>query len=136
MGRFVAEIIVGRETRLEQLLQKLGATDIVRLDEGYLSWSGDDEWTAVIKQCRGVRTVWPLRDAEVQSMKIADSSTLPSVAVNDTVSIRRGAVAMVGRVKQIEAGKAVVVTALFGRPLELEVPIQDIHNVSLPEVWQ
>jgi hypothetical protein len=135
MGRFVAEVAAGSEGRVVRLLTKLGATDVMRLELGYVTWIGDEAWGAIVKQCRGVRAVLPVQTEEVEIMVKASSAGV-GITVGETVRVTRGALALVGQITQLDHGKAKMLTSLFGRPTEVEVSIEEAQVVALPEAWR
>lgn len=135
MGRFVAAVAVGSEGRVVRLLTKLGATDVMRLELGYVTWIGDEAWGAIVKQCRGVRAVLPVQTEEVEIMVKASSAEV-GITVGETVRVTRGALALVGQITQLDHGKAKMLTSLFGRPTEVEVSIEEAQVVALPEAWR
>lgn len=135
MMKFAAEVVTGNENRVLRILGNLGAWDLLKIEAGYISWSGKPEWIEFVRQCRGVRTVMPVVGEEMDKMrKPSNESTM--ARVGDMVRVFRAGVAMVGRVTVIIAGKARIVTDLFGRPIEVEVPLSDAEIVELPEVWR
>lgn len=136
MGQqFAAEVVSGNEGRLVQLLTKLGATDVQRLELGYVVWTGADEQLAVVKQCRGVRTVWPVTRDEVITM-MNTASAGKSIAIGETVRVFRGGLGLVGQITELVQGRAKMLTSFFGRPQEIEIAIADAEVVPLPEAWR
>jgi len=136
MGQqFVAQVALGSEGRLVQLLTKLGATDVRRLDLGYVVWKGVQEQLAMVRRCRGVRMVWPVTRDEVETM-INTASVGRGITVGETVRVLRGALALVGQITQLDHGKAKMLTSFFGRPTEVEISIAEAEVVPLPEAWR
>ena len=136
MGQqFAAEVVVGSEGRLVRLLTKLGATDVCRLELGYVTWSGAGERLSVVKQCRGVRAVWPVMQEEVVTM-INTASAGKGITVGETVRVTRGGLGLVGQITELAQGKAKMLTSFFGRPQEIEIAIADAEVVPLPEAWR
>ena len=136
MGQqFAAEVALGSEGRLVQLLTKLGATDVRRLELGYVAWTGAGEQLAVVRRCRGVRTVWPVTSDEVETM-INTASAGHSITVGETVRVIRGGLGLVGQITELAHGKAKMLTSFFGRPQEIEIAIADAEVVPLPEAWR
>ena len=135
MGRFAAEVASGSDGRLLRLLKKLGAADVMQLELGYVVWTGEEEWVAVVKQCRGVRAVLPVQSEEVETM-VKASAAAGGITVGETVRVLRGAMAMVGQITRLDDGKAKMLTSLFGRPTEVEVSIEEAEVVVLPEAWR
>ena len=133
--RFAAEVVSGSEGRLARLLTKLGATDVRRLELGYVVWMGADERVAVVRQCWGVRAVWPVTTDEVEIM-VNTASAGRGITVGETVRVTRGALAVVGQITQLDHGKAKMLTSLFGRPTEVEISIAEAEVVALPEAWR
>jgi hypothetical protein len=136
MGQqFAADVASGSEGRLVQLLTKLGATDVQRLELGYVVWTGVEEQLAVVKQCRGMRAVWPVTKDEVETM-INTASAGSGITVGETVRVFRGAMALVGQITSLDHGKAKMLTPLFGRPTEVEISIAEAEVLPLPETWR
>ena len=133
--RFAAEVASGSEGRLVQLLTKLEATDVQRLELGYVMWTGADAQIAVVRQCRGVRAVWPVTSDEVETMRNTASAGR-GITVGETVRVLRGALPLVGQITSLDRGKAKMLTSLFGRPTEVEISIPEAEVVALPEAWR
>ncbi len=133
--RFTAEVASGSEGRLVQLLRKLGATDIQRLELGYVAWTGAEAQLAVVKHCRGVRSVWPVTRDEVEIM-INTTLAGKDLTVGETVRVIRGGLGLVGQITQLAHGKAKLLTSFFGRPTEIEIAIADLDVMPLPEAWR
>jgi hypothetical protein len=136
MGQqFAAEVALGSEGCLVQLLTKLGATDVRRLDLGYVVWTGVEEQLAMVRRCRGVRMVWPVTRGEVETM-MNTASAGRHITVGETVRVFRGAMALVGQITSLEHGKAKMLTSFFGRPTEVAISIAEAEVVPLPEAWR
>lgn len=136
MGQqFAAEVVSGSEGRVVQLLTKLGATDVRRLELGYVIWTGADEHLAMVKHCRGVRAVWPVMQEEVNTM-VNTASVASGITVGETVRVIRGGLGLVGQITELAQGKAKMLTSFFGRPQEIEIAIADAEVVPLPEAWR
>lgn len=136
MGQqFAADVALGSEGRLVQLLTKLGATDVRRVELGYVLWTGADEQLAVVKRCGGVRTVWPVTSDEVETM-LNTAAAGQRITVGETVRVIRGGLGLVGQITSLANGKATMLTSFFGRPTEIEITIADAEVVSLPEAWR
>jgi|SRR5215831_16545182 len=136
MGQqFAANVASGSEGRLVQLLTKLGATDVRRVELAYVVWTGAEEQLAVVKRCRGVRTVWPVTSDEVETM-IQTASAGRRIAVGETVRVIRGGLGLVGQITELAHGRAKMLTSFFGRPTEIEITIAEAEVVLLPEAWR
>lgn len=136
MGQqFAAEVVLGSEGRLVHLLTKLGATNVRRLELGYVVWTGMDDQLSVVKRCRGVRAVWPVMQEEVETM-INTASAGRTITIGETVRVIRGGLGLVGQITELAQGKAKMLTSFFGRPQEIEIAIADAEVVPLPEAWR
>jgi len=133
--QFAADVAIGSQGRLVQLLTKLGATHVQRVELGFVVWTGTEEQLAVVKRCRGVRAVWPVTRGEVETM-MNPASAGRSITVGETVRVIRGGLGLVGQITELAHGKATMLTSFFGRPTEIEIAIADAEVVPLPEAWR
>ncbi len=135
-ARYVLEVQSGYEKRVMQLLAKAGAQEVINAGMGYLYMTGTSDLMGQVKTWRGVRAVLPAEGEALPPLRHSTKQRDSVVTPGGLVKVTLGGTAVVGRVKAVDGKKATVVFALLGRPIEQELPLADLEEVVLPEVWQ
>lgn len=134
--RYVVEVQYGYAKCVIQLLIKRGAQDVVNAGMGYVYMTGTPELIGQARAWRGVRSIMPVRDAELPLLAECARASMAVFVPGDLVKVIVGGTAVVGRVKTLTSEKATVVFAFLGRPIEQQLLTADLQEVVLPEVWQ